>query len=373
LAPFGVAADRRYNRPVNERYYGGLSLLLAGLALAPASAAAPPTAAPPAPTGKPAPAPPRVGPPTPEQAEKSKASAAGTAFASAEASAIVGGVVTLERAGKPLGLGTVMNGDGRIVTALSALGNARHVDARYADGSVVPTRLGHAEHARDLALLVPDNARHKQGLRASRDTSGKLGALRPFVAAGGKATLGPAVAPAEGAAAPTGTDGKALTDAIAFATPLPMTSAGTPLLDTSGEVAAIATRAFRRAPGAPVAAVLVGTPVAVVREFLRTAPPTAAIPVGGIGVQGEAFDTGTARGVRVTAVRGPALAAGLRASRDPKVADVIVAIDGAPVTTPDLLAEVAGAHAVGDPLDLLVLSAGRYRHVTLVVAAAPKP
>lgn len=356
---------------MNGQNFGGLSLLLAGLALAPATAAAPPAAAP-APVAKPAPAPPQVAPLTPEQVERSKSSPAGTAFASAEASAITGGVVMLERAGKPLGLGTVMNGDGRIVTALSSLGDARHVDARYADGSVVPTRLGHALHARDLALLVPDNARHKQGLRASRATAGKPGALRPFSPSGGKATLAPALTPAEGVAPATGGDGKPLSDSIAFTTPLPAASAGTPLLDASGEVAAIATRAFRRTPGAAATPILVGTPVSVVREFLRGAPPTAAIPLVGIGIQGEAWDTGIARGVRVTSVRGPALAAGIRGGRDPKLADVIVALDGLPVTTPDALSEATANRALGDPVDVLVLSAGRYRHVTLVVAAAPR-
>lgn len=357
---------------MNGRNIEGLALLLSGLALAPATASAQPAAAPPPAAAK-APAPPsRVGPPTPDQAEKSKASAAGKAFAAAEASAIASGVVVLERAGKPIALGTVMNGDGRIVTALSALGDARHVDARYANGSVVPTRLGHAHHGRDLALLVPDNARHKQGLRASRGAGGKPGALRPFAPAGRKAVLGPAMTAAEGGAAPTGTDGKALPDIIAFTTALSATSAGTPLLDASGEVAAIATRAFRRAPGAQATPILVGTPVSVVREFLRGAPATAVIPVGGIGIQGEAFDTGVARGVRVTAVRGPALAAGLRASRDPKAADLIVALDGTPVTTPDALTEATATRAIGDPIDLLVLSGGRYRHVTLVVAAAPR-
>jgi serine protease Do len=357
---------------VNGRNFGSLTLLLTGLAFAPATAAAPPKAAAPPPAAKPPAAPPSVGPPTQEQADKSKSSAAGTAFAAAEASAITAGVVTLERAGKPLGLGTVMNGDGRIVTALSALGNARHLDVRYADGAVVPARLGHAQHARDLALLVPDNARHKQGLRASRATTGKPGALRPFAAQGGKAALGAALTPAEGPISVTGGDGKALSDVVAFTTALPAASAGTPLLDASGEVAAVATRAFRRAPGAQATPMLVGTPVSVVREFLRTAPATAAIPVAGIGIQGEAFDTGVARGVRVTAVRGPALAAGIRASRGNATADVILALDGVPVTTPDALTEVTESRAIGEPIDVLVLSAGRYRHVTLVVAQAPR-
>jgi serine protease Do len=109
-----------------------------------------------------------------------------------------------------------------------------------------------------------------------------------------------------------------------------------------------------------------------VRDFLRAATVTAAIPRAGIGIQGDAFDTGVARGVRVTAVRGPALAAGIRASRGSGVADVILALDGVPVTTPDALTEATENRAIGDPVDVLLLSAGRYRHVTLVVAEAPR-
>jgi serine protease Do len=51
---------------------------------------------------------------------------------------------------------------------------------------------------------------------------------------------------------------------------------------------------------------------------------------------------------------------------------VILALDGIPVTTPDALTEATENRAIGEPIDLLVLSAGRYRHVTLVVAQAPR-
>jgi serine protease Do len=118
--------------------------------------------------------------------------------------------------------------------------------------------------------------------------------------------------------------------------------------------------------------VWVGTPVGVVREFLRTAPKTAAIPTASIGVAVAADDTGSARGVRVTSVRGPAVSSGLRAGTDARVADVIVAIDGAPVTSPEAFDRMVEEHAVGDVLDLLVFGSGRYRHLTLVVAGAPR-
>jgi serine protease Do len=303
--------------------------------------------------------------------KRSKESAAGTAFDKAREAALTDGVVVLERAGKALGLGTVMNGDGRIVTALSVLGDGRHVDVRYADGSLVPARIGHAMHVRDLALLVPQSGRKRPGLRASREATKADAPLRPFVRAGSKTVLAPALTPA-GPTAVTGSDGKPLADAITFKAPPRATSAGSPLLDENGEVSAVTTRAFKRAPGAKPAPVLVGTPVSVVRDFLKSAPPTAALPSTGIGVQGEAADAGVTRGVRVTAVRGPALMAGLKAGKTVSSADVIVAVDGVPVITPDALSSAVADRAIGDPVDLIVLSGGRYRHVTVVVAQAPR-
>ena len=73
----------------------------------------------------------------------------------------------LERGGKVLALGSVLNGDGRILTALSPLTHGNNIDARYADGSVTQVRIGHSDRAWDLALLVPKNARWRKGLRAS--------------------------------------------------------------------------------------------------------------------------------------------------------------------------------------------------------------
>ena len=88
------------------------------------------------------------------------------------------GLVVLERAGKPLGVGTILNSDGRILTALSILGDGRSVDVRYADGGRAPARIGHADRARDLALVVPQSGWHKQGLKASNGAPS--GALRAF-------------------------------------------------------------------------------------------------------------------------------------------------------------------------------------------------
>src|SRR6187551_737773 len=65
------------------------------------------------------------------------------------------GVVVLERQGKALALGVVLEGDGRILSALSPLTNGNFLSARYSDGAVVPLKLVHSDRGWDLALLSP--------------------------------------------------------------------------------------------------------------------------------------------------------------------------------------------------------------------------
>jgi len=278
-------------------------------------------------------------------------------------------LVVLERAGKPLGIGSILNGDGRIVTALSTLGDARQLDVRYGDGMVVPARVAHAERARDLALVVPQNGKHRLGLKGSQTPTPALSAaLGSFTGAGTKVVPGPLLTPTGPSAFHTN-DGRAYPEAIAFTAAPAAASTGSALIDNAGEAVAIITRACKKAPGAACTPVLVGTPVSVVRDFLRTAPKNATVPVPSLGIQGVADDTGTARGIRITGVRGPAAASGLRPGADVRNADVLVALDGMAVTTHDALDRALEDRAVGDVVDVLILSRGRYRHVTLVVSS----
>src|SRR6185295_12912708 len=92
------------------------------------------------------------------------------------------GVVVVERQGKPLALGMVLDGDGRILTALSPLTNGNFLSVRYADGAVAPLKLALSDRGWDLALLSAAQATpppgkaaatqpppsHKSGLRAAK-------------------------------------------------------------------------------------------------------------------------------------------------------------------------------------------------------------
>jgi putative serine protease PepD len=316
-------------------------------------------------------APPVAEPPASEPAAGAAAKPNNAGLSVEDRAALAGRVVVLERAGKVLGLGVILNADGRIVTALSLLGDARHIDARYGDKKLVPVRVGHADRAHDLALVVPANAEHKLGLKAAPESAPALHApLGSFVSADGKVIPGRTVS-ATGPSSYNGNDGTPYPEAIAFTTPLAAASAGGPLIDEKGEVVGMVTRACQKKPGATCAAVLVGTPVGVVREFLRAAPKTAVLPTASLGIEVVADDAGPSLGVRVTGAHGPASTLGLRAGNDARTADVIVALDGAPVTTLEAYEHALEDRAVGDVVDLLVLGSGRYRHVTAVVAPAP--
>ena len=347
------------------------------LGLAAVGMAAPKNAAPAAPAGSaphaaPTGSAPHAAPATPAASSAPAAPSAAPAAGSTteDRAALASRVVVLERAGKTLGLGVILNGDGRVLAALSSLGNAQHLDVRYADNKLVPAKLGHADRARDLALLVPANSEHQIGLRAARDAGAALHApLGTFVVAGQKAAPGPLLTPT-GPVAFTGNDGKPFPEALGFKTAPSAASVGSPLVDANGEVIALVTRACQKKAGPGCAPAFVGTPVSVVREFLHAAPKSAAIPTASLGVQVVPEDGGSARGLRIAAVRGSASALGLRAGADARTADLIVALDGVPVTTLEAFDRIVQDHAVGDVVELLVLGAGRYRHVTVVVAPA---
>jgi serine protease Do len=283
------------------------------------------------------------------------------------------GIVVLERAGKVLALGSVLNGDGRILTALSPLTHGNNIDARYADGSVTQVRIGHSDRAWDLALLVPKNARWRKGLRASTQPPLEAGsAVRAFSFVSEK-SLALARTIVKGQGTLLGGDSELLQDAIELASRFKPTELGTPILDDKGQVVAIVAKACAPGSGDTCNQVPYGVPVAAVRAFLRTAPAGAVPPAPWLGIQGVRDDGNGVRGVRIASIhpQSPAAAAGLTAGSSAGQADLVVAVDGLPVQTPEALAAAINQRGVGDSVELLVFGNGRFRQVNLVLRAAP--
>jgi S1-C subfamily serine protease len=113
-----------------------------------------------------------------------------------------------------------------------------------------------------------------------------------------------------------------------------------------------------------------GAPVSALKQFLQRVPAEATW----LGVDVAAEDAGLVRGLRVVSLvpNGPAGQAGLRPGKDSAQADVIVAVDGSPVTTPPALNEAVRARTAGDQVELLVFGMGRYRTVSVKPRPAPE-
>lgn len=283
------------------------------------------------------------------------------------------GVVMIERKGKVLGLGTVLAGDGRILTALSNVGHGNQLDARFADGSVMPIKMGHSDRAWDLALLVPQSGRWKKGLRAGGTDASRAGAsLRTFTPVANK-DLAPSRLIVKGLRTMQGADSELLRDAIDLASRFKNSDVGSPIVDDKGRVVGMIGRACAPVPGQDCATVPFGVPVTAIKAFLRTVPANAIPPAPWLGIQGVAADVGPVRGVRVMKIhpKSAAAAAGLHGGSDESTSDVIVAVDGSPVMTPESLANAINQRAVGDSIQLLLFGGGKFRQVSLGLTAAP--
>jgi S1-C subfamily serine protease len=304
------------------------------------------------------------------------------------------GLVVLEKNGLPVAIGTVLGSDGRILTALSGLGGGDGADVLYSDGTSVHAKLGQSDRGTDLALLVPQAQAGKWDGLAASNVDPATAPIRAMVPTKG-ARLAPAEADVKGKAEAHSHDGQPLQQMLDVAVKGPL-FAGAPLLDSSGDVVAVLVKACKGAATAaqaggdawaawgnapqpaPKAAacspVVVAAPVAAIRSFLMSPPgaaPTAAVapaPAPWLGIRGEPQAAGSVHGVHVLAVapQSPAETSGLKPSTD-----IIAAVDGESVDSPQKLSELIGKHAVGETVKLLVFGQGKFREVPVVLRAAP--
>jgi serine protease Do len=277
-------------------------------------------------------------------------------------------LATVEVAGHATGIAVILDGDGRLITSLTAVGANDAADVRYADGHVVHAHAAHKDRVLDLALLVPLSGRYTTGLLPS-DKDPMTVELRT----GSLATGHPAIIPAKlkDRIDAHAKDGTSLSGAWELDHAPP---SGAPLLDPEGRGLGIAGHACRNAAaGATTSSTAcvdatVIIPILSIRIFLSHTPANAVAPSPWLGINGTADTVNGIRGVRVQAVapRSPAEHGGLHTT-----SDLIVVADGQPLDTPERLAEIVSKHAVGDTLKLSVFAGGHYREVDVVLQAAP--
>lgn len=289
------------------------------------------------------------------------------------------GVVQVEASGRPIAIGIVLGNDGRVLTSASALRDAKAPELRYADGTVVQTRVGHVDRGWDLALLVPLSGKWRDGLTPSSTSTADAGAtVKSYLPKGGK--LAAVTLTLKGGADARSADGELLQGALAIDFKGLPSVLGAPLLDPEGKVLGALVRACKSTGGPnekpsgtapkPCTATTVAAPIHAIRSFLVKTPKTAALPAPWLGLGVASVTSGNIHGVRVMGIApgSPAERAGLTAGAN---ADTIVAVDGKPIETPEQLAEVIGERAIGDTVKLLVLRGGKFREATVKLEAAP--
>jgi S1-C subfamily serine protease len=376
----------------------GLAPVAGAQPAAPPAPAAPAPAAPPAPAAAPSATPAGVTPavpPTPAAAPVAATPAAPRATGGlTHADEVRQGVVRLERGGRLLGMGAVLRSDGRILSALSALGHGNFIEARFADGSVLGVRIVHSDRPWDLALLAPQGGHWTAGLRPSvLDVPSPGMRLHRFRARAGR--LEAATVTVSTQEDLLGRDGATLSDALVLSSRFNDDELGAPLFDEQGEVAAIIVQACAPANEGSCQLSTFGAPVSALKQFLRKAPAREPLPAAWLGFRGVAAHDGSVAGVRVVAVEanGPAEQAGLRGggarpgssgAASGSNADLIVAVQDAPVTTPEELRDAVNRFALapaapakpdapsaaGDRhVRLLVFGSGKFREVSLPLRA----
>lgn len=284
------------------------------------------------------------------------------------------GIVTVERDGRVVGVGTVLSGDGRVLTALSALGTVDQADVRYVDGHVAHVRIGHRDKVWDLALLVPLSGKWTDGLRASEADPGSSD-LKVFLPGAGRPA--PVVAHVKGRIDGHAKEGGELANALDVELRSGAPAAGAPIIDSAGNVVGIFVRACKGAQSGPdtgsCTPAVFGAPIANIRNFLVQTPLNAVSPSAWLGIQGDPDAAGSTRGVRVIAVApgSPAEKGGLKSNPERAKGHLIVAVDGHPVDSPEKLAEQISKHAIGESVKLLVLDGEKLKDVTIVLRAAP--
>lgn len=282
------------------------------------------------------------------------------------------GVVVITRAGATVGLGAVLSGDGRILSALSPLGSGNDLEARYADGTTAKVKLGHHDRAWDLAFLVPQSGKWTEGLVASSRDPIHEGASIHSYAAAAKGTT-PVDTEISSHKMIIGGDDKNLDNALELGSRISPTNLGTPLVDEDGKVVGIIGRGCLPQEGdKPCIPVAFGVPVSAIKSFLRTVPADAVAPQPFLGIQGVAQQGAFARGVRVVTVAkgSPASTAKLRG--DTNDGDMILGVSGQPVTSPDELSAAIKKHAIGEKVVLTLFTKEQlYKTVEVTLGSPP--
>lgn len=282
------------------------------------------------------------------------------------------GLVELRLQNKTVAFGFVLEGDGRIVTALSPIGRGIGLTARYADGTTAPLRVLHVDRGWDLAMLSPVDQRWTKGFLASKHDPIRDATRLRLLRLDAARKLKPAALGTPHRENLTGGDAALLSQAMTFTPTLLATDLGAPVVDENGNVVAVVAQACLPTTLDRCVPIVYAVPTAELKRFVREGASGASTPLPWLGITVVSESSSAVPAARIVSVgpNSPAVALGLRAG---KLGDILLAVDGTAVGSPKDFAEVLHRHRAGDRVTLLLLAEGRYREVRVTLGRYPEP
>jgi serine protease Do len=281
-------------------------------------------------------------------------------------------VIRIGRDATPgVGTGFAIDARGVLITASHVVRGADRITADFGDGAPLEAELVGYDARRDVAMV---RVRPPAPL-AALEVVDSAGVQRGDPVAVIGTPLGRPRVMTTGSVRATGVTlpGRLPGIFIMFDAPVQPGNSGGPLLNDRGQVIGVVV-ALSRQPGGPAG-------LATSSDALRATLP--AMAQGGrlerawIGLSGTTLGPdigrGAPRGVLVLTVvpDGPAARAGLRAQHSDPPGDLIVAIDGEPVSEWEDLIRVLGGREPGQRVRLGLIRDGRYQEVQITLEARP--
>lgn len=287
-----------------------------------------------------------------------------------------------------VGSGFVLDENGNIVTNAHVVENANAITVRFSDGSEAKATLVGSDPSTDIAVIHVDVGASKlKPLELGSSSSVKPG--DPVVAIGspfgleGSISAGIASAVDRTIQAP---DGTPITGAIQLDAALNGGNSGGPLLNADGKV--IGVNAQIESESGASDGVGFAIPIDTARTIASQLIESGKVEHAFLGVRLQTVTSAAAdalglpRGAQIEQVESgsPAASAGLRAGTQTRAVegvqfttdgDVIVSVDGTPVTSAEDLAAAVAAHKPGDKVTLGVVRSGEQRTVDVTLASRP--
>jgi S1-C subfamily serine protease len=272
-----------------------------------------------------------------------------------------------------LGSGVIIDRDGHVLTNNHVVRGFDAATVTFADGTVATGRVVGRDPGNDIAMLkVVVNSSVLQPAQLGDSSAIRVGQVVAAIGSpfGLDGTLTTGIISGIDRTLPSGADGRPLRGLLQTDAAVNPGNSGGALLNEFGEVIGINT-AIESPTGGAFSGIAYAVPINTPKRFMTRLISGETIDHPRLGISGRTLSTADARqlgvphGVAVIAVDPGSAAdgAGLRSSINGQ-GDVIVAIDGEPMTTFEALADYIDTKNVGDEVTLTIVRDGEELELT---------